>query len=426
MEWVNETCDECKKDCLLIHGKRVPSFSKAMTDKSCLQVLIFPPKFAQSVSHLTDQETYLEDSSGLRWRVTVCNHNGSLAIRQGWPEFSSEHGLDVDDLLVFHYTPGQHFIVQIFGTNGCEKIMFCCDIDKGKKRARTYLEETTQVELLQTTSVNPVKKKSKTSAASESEKVIYKPNITNFATDVDADTGKRQLTIYVDELLGMIDRDSQHDHEEGRLCLHLSCFELPASKPLPEGTSSRDNGNDNHVETNLTEPHLDVEIENLNSEAQLPKFEAGIRATDMVSKPAEDIPLLGPKDDKSKEASQFGKEYANGNEKIIKSKSVGLGDTPSFPAINYACLVPVNGRDYLELPESWADLLQKPTRGRWIIFLRGLDKRIWPVFYHSRSGVNVLTCGWEKVAAAYGINAEDDCLFQLADKQKHIFDICKI
>ncbi|PHT87976.1 hypothetical protein T459_10082 [Capsicum annuum] len=73
-----EAYDESKKNCLLIHEK----FCK-----------FFPPSVAGSISHLTDQETYLEDSSGLRWKMTVCNHNGSLAIRQGWSEFSSEHAV---------------------------------------------------------------------------------------------------------------------------------------------------------------------------------------------------------------------------------------------------------------------------------------------------------------------------------------------
>ncbi|XP_049396793.1 B3 domain-containing protein REM16-like [Solanum stenotomum] len=344
MERANEACDKCKKDCLLIHRKRVPSFCKTMTDKSCLQVLILPAKFARSVLHLADQVTHVEDSSGLRWRVTVCYYQGLLAIQQGWPKFASQHRLDVGDLLVFQYAPGQHFTVQIFDTNGCEKIIFCCDTGKGKKRATTNVEETTQV------------------------------------------------------------RDAQYDHEDGRLCLHQSRFEMPASKPL--------------------------------AEVLLPLCEAGIKATGMVSRPAEDIPLLGPKEKKSKKASQLdsGEEEANGNEKVIKSKPAGLGDTPSFPAINYSCLVSVNGRDFLELPESWRDLLKRPMRERWIIFLRGPDKRIWPTYYtsrlppyySSRPSVDVLTRGWKDVAAAYGMNAKDDCLFQLADQQNRIFDIRKI
>ncbi|XP_055826821.1 B3 domain-containing protein Os01g0905400-like [Solanum dulcamara] len=462
MECENEACDGCKKDCLLIHGKGVLSFFKVMIDKRFLQVLYFPPKFARSVSHLTDQETYLEDSNGQRWRVTVCNHNGSLSIRQGWPKFSSDHGLDVGDFLVFHYVPGQHFIVQIFGTSGCEKMKSCSDIGNGRKRARTYPEATIPAELFQTTDINSIKKKSKTSAESESEKVAYKPSIANFATNIDADTGKGQSVhsaIDVDESFCMIDRSSQYDQGDDRLCLHLSSFEMPASKPLAEGTNNPFKGHigkDNHVETNLrslTEPNLNVEIDNLNSEALLSKLETGITATNMVSSPAEDIPLPYPKYKKSNEASQFAREarlvkkefeeitteafsparaihrgeYANGNEKVIKSEPADSGDTPSLNAVSYSCLLEIDGRDFLELPESWQKyFLQRAKQGRIIIYLRGPDKRIWPTFYHCRSGFNVLTCGWKQVTAVYGLNPGDECLFQLVNQPRRIFDVRKL
>ncbi|PHT83199.1 hypothetical protein T459_11642 [Capsicum annuum] len=140
----------------------------------------FPPKFARSVSHLTDQKTYLEDSSGRRWRVRVCKRDGSLAIKQGWPEFSSEHGLKLGEFLVFHYVP----------------------------------------------------------------------------VNVDTDTEKglsMHSAIHVDESFRLIDRNAQYDQEDDRLCLHLSSFEMPATKHLADGISrplKRNTGNDNRVETN--------------------------------------------------------------------------------------------------------------------------------------------------------------------------------
>ena len=104
----------------------------------------FPPKFARSVSYLTDREISLEDSYGRQWMATVCNYNGSLAIRQGWDKFSGEHDLKVGDFLVFHYVPDDlNFIVQIFGTTGCEKIKFSCNIGKEKPKEKTYQEITT-------------------------------------------------------------------------------------------------------------------------------------------------------------------------------------------------------------------------------------------------------------------------------------------
>ncbi|WMV30646.1 hypothetical protein MTR67_024031, partial [Solanum verrucosum] len=85
----------------------------------------FPPKFAKSVSHLIDREINLEDSCELLWRVTISNHNGSLPIKHGWSEFSSKHDVKVGEFIVFHYVPiDEHFIVQIFGTSGCEKRIY--------------------------------------------------------------------------------------------------------------------------------------------------------------------------------------------------------------------------------------------------------------------------------------------------------------
>ncbi|WMV51438.1 hypothetical protein MTR67_044823 [Solanum verrucosum] len=139
--------DDCKKDGLLINGKKVISFFKVMIVETFLQVLCFPPKFARLVPHLTDQEIYLEDSCGRRWMATMCNYNGSLAIRQGWAKFSAEHDLKVGEFLLFHYVPDdRHFIVQIFGTSGCEKIKFNSDISKGKPNERTYQEITIKEE----------------------------------------------------------------------------------------------------------------------------------------------------------------------------------------------------------------------------------------------------------------------------------------
>ena len=71
---------------------------------------------------MIDREINLEDSCGLLWRVTVCKHNGSLAIKQGWPEFSSGHDVKVGEFIVVQYVPSdEHFICQIFGTSSCER-----------------------------------------------------------------------------------------------------------------------------------------------------------------------------------------------------------------------------------------------------------------------------------------------------------------
>ncbi|PHT53741.1 hypothetical protein CQW23_08203 [Capsicum baccatum] len=353
--------------------KRVLCFFKVLIEALCFQVLYIPSTFARSVSHLTDQETYLEDSNGRRWRARVCKHDGRLAIKQGWPEFSSEHGLKLGNFVVFRYVPSsQHFIVQIFGTSGCEKIRFCSD--KGEKVARAYSEATPP--LLQTTS-----------GKADSEK----------ATDIDAGNGKGKAAICVDESFGMIDRDAQNDQEDGRLCLDLTSFELPASKPLAQGTSSCNNGKGKRRA--ITSPE------------------------EIRTSP------LGPKDKKFKEASQFdsGEECANNIEEVINSEPSDSGGAPSSNADIVSCLVKVDGRDFLELPESWPKhFLERSKKGRMIIFLRGPDKRKWTAFYHSKSCFDVLTYGWKQFTEIYGLNPGDDCVFQLVNKPGCIVDVYKI
>lgn len=148
------------------------------------------------VSHLTDQETYLEDSSGQRWRVGICNHNGSLAIRQGWHTFSSEHGLKMGDFLVFHYIQGQHFVVQIYGASGCQKINSYNGTRTGKKRLRINSTATSHDELSPEADINLRKKWNSTpsvTAVPESERAGHQPVTSTFASNTDADTGEQQI-----------------------------------------------------------------------------------------------------------------------------------------------------------------------------------------------------------------------------------------
>ncbi|WMV30659.1 hypothetical protein MTR67_024044 [Solanum verrucosum] len=270
-----EACfDEHEKDCLMINGKRVLSFFTVMIEEGFLEVLV---KCGSLFSHLIDREINLEDSCRLLWRVTVSNHNGSLAIKQGWPEFSSKHDVKEGEFIVFHFVPSdEHFIAQIFGTSGCEK--------------RTY------------------------------PKAI-------------------SLDFFC------------------LCCVVLNFCALAAFQ------------------------HFLIVISLL---------------------------LLC-------------------NEKVTESEPADLRDTPSLNAINYSCLVDVDGRNFLKLSESWRKYL--PIREKFgcgIVFLQGTDKRIWHTYYHSISKFEVLTSGWDKVTAAYSMNAGDKCLFQLVDQQGHLFDVHKI
>ena len=59
----------------------------------------------------------LEDSSGQQWGVTISNIDISLAFEQGWSSFSSNHGLEVGDFLIFSYILESLFDIKVFDTN---------------------------------------------------------------------------------------------------------------------------------------------------------------------------------------------------------------------------------------------------------------------------------------------------------------------
>ncbi|KAM3248045.1 B3 domain-containing protein [Capsicum annuum] len=506
----NEACDMCTRTCMLIHGHRDPSpivssFFKVMIDKRFSKVLnwceifgilmitrcsmynsntsngvYFPPRFARLVSHLTDQETYLEDSSGQRWRVGICNHKGSLAIRQGWRTFSSEHGLKMGDFLVFHYIRGQHFVVQIYGTSGCEKINFYNDTHRGKKRPRTNSTATSHDELSPETVINVRRKSNSTpsdTAVPESERAGHQPVTTTFASNIDADTGERQII------------------------------------PQEEGSNDvlqSENGPHNHIDTISQRESSSVdgapfEMEFLTLKA--PSLDRDITQTEKISEPVNDISVLGQTDEnghhmglissislksaenvakgshlaclcnkeshctsnnqvtceKSNEASQFGKETRvdmqelkematkthcppkklNGkepkitekdgqgypesvivNNMAIKSDPADSGDTSISDDDSFSCLLQVDGRNFLVLPQSWPQVLSgRKKMGRITIYLKGPDNRPWPVIYHETFGSKVLAGNWELFAAVYGLKPGDECLFQLSDLSKRMFNV---
>ncbi|KAJ4960606.1 hypothetical protein NE237_020516 [Protea cynaroides] len=134
-----ECCTECTRKCFLIHGKRDPtpiatSFFKVLVDDRFSEVLFLPPKFARTLCSMLGQKSKLEDSNGQRWRVKLSTIDGSLAFRQGWDEFASDHSLKIGQLLVFTYIIGSHFVVQIYDENGCEKLNFSQNTKSGSGR----------------------------------------------------------------------------------------------------------------------------------------------------------------------------------------------------------------------------------------------------------------------------------------------------
>ncbi|XP_049363532.1 B3 domain-containing protein Os01g0905400-like [Solanum verrucosum] len=359
----NEACELCTRTCLLIHGERDPSpivssFFKVMIDDSFLQVLYIPPRFARLISHLMDQEIELEDSTGQRWKVGISNHNGSLAIRQGWQTFSSEHGLKLGDFLVFHYIQGQHFVVQIYGTSGCQKINFYNGTCMRKERPRTNATTTSHDELSPATDINLREKKNSTplvTVVPVSDRVGQLPVTTTFASNIDADTLK--------------------------------------------STENGVKGKKTRVDKR--------ELKQMAAKTRCPSKKLNGKEPKIIEKDGQGCP-----------------EAEIGNNKAIESEPADLGDTSFLDAGNFSCLLRVDGRSFLELPQSWPEVLPSSKKMRKItIYLKGPDNRTRPVIYHEDFGSKVLIGNWASFIEVYGLKPGDECLFQLSNLSERMFTV---
>ncbi|XP_030542230.1 uncharacterized protein LOC115749520 isoform X2 [Rhodamnia argentea] len=82
---------------------------------------------------------------------------------------------------------------------------------------------------------------------------------------------------------------------------------------------------------------------------------------------------------------------------------------------SYSIKVVTDCHSHLELP---ADLPLKffkgtSSRDRKVVYLKDPSKRMWPVLYHERSGLRLLTSGWDGFRKANCIQQGDECVFQL-------------
>ncbi|KAL2515392.1 Uncharacterized protein Fot_29363 [Forsythia ovata] len=161
-----------------------------------------PPDFPRKVPDMIGHETHLEDSSGRLWPVTYSIVDGSLAFHKGWPEFSLDHDLQLGQLLTFLYIAGSHFVVQIFGTSGCEVLNF----DHGRGRRNTTSTEDEEV-------------------VDENE-----PFQTNDLSS-GSDFGRLEPTINMDDPTYMLNRDARDNQGEDKFYLYgLSQFEMGRNK----------------------------------------------------------------------------------------------------------------------------------------------------------------------------------------------------
>nr|GLL30511.1 B3 domain-containing protein Os01g0905400-like [Ipomoea trifida] len=211
----------------------VVSFFKIIVSNEFLETLFLPPTFVKYVSHLVGQEIYLEDSIGVKSKATVSYCNGTLAINQGWSQFSLDHNVERGDFVVLHLIKGPvgHFVVHIYGRSGCLKTNFDESSERSNKRART-IRSLPEQEAAEINSMN--KERSPTCFATMpgfGNNHHQLPTITHTPI-IDVDSGSKQsspLVMQFEESFYMTGQDTGYNQEENRMHLFdLSSFEMPA------------------------------------------------------------------------------------------------------------------------------------------------------------------------------------------------------
>ncbi|KAH6772070.1 hypothetical protein C2S51_010474, partial [Perilla frutescens var. frutescens] len=203
-----------------------PRFFKIMFGKDHSKLMYLPPEFARKVNHLTNQEIQIEDSCGQRWSVTLSRVNGSLAFQKGWQQFFLDHGLKVGHMLVFTYTEGSHFTVQIYTRSAVERTYFNNEIPRRRKRFRRDQGTSLEDEPDQTADANSGDKPISASLVSAGNE--FQRLETGLAME-NADLVVSQPPpepMNIEDPICIINRDDVYHEEHRNLLYDLSSFEM--------------------------------------------------------------------------------------------------------------------------------------------------------------------------------------------------------
>ncbi|XP_057535866.1 uncharacterized protein LOC130813947 isoform X2 [Amaranthus tricolor] len=478
-------CAQCSHLCMSLHKTKhdtapiVSSFFKVMLGNDFSDVLYVPPRFAKTITEMEGERTYLEDSTGQKWKVNLSKVNGSLAFQKGWREFSSSHGIKLGEFLIFNYIKGSHFNVQIFGRSGCEKRIIFHENDHPKNRAKVATNLFPKSFRLDSSN------KECTCPLTDSVHDDVPVSLSNLSKDIRVDvpkqgnSNKRPKVVPTTDILVdsyfMTDRNTSLAKEDAKSNLFdLSVLEMSKTNIAANGETTFSHENDgNNLSVPLTFKKTDVKL-NLKhtKKLQLVRSTYTRVSKELCGKPST---LIAPvqtarkydkitpsypsgycqpegltnrivkKEPRKNEDDLFGANFSSFNENamsnhgygdvnlgpldddvkiigIVKPEPIDLcNDTPlSFSRIT--CSVPQDNESFLVLPEAL------PMKGRQymkskgkLVFLRNSIGKDWPVVYHDRYSRQVLACGWEAFKQANNIHAGDECSFEVDDIQKRIF-----
>ncbi|KAL9170423.1 hypothetical protein ABFS82_04G144600 [Erythranthe guttata] len=83
--------------------------------------LNLPSSFCEKLKDENSKRAILKSRIG-KWKIDVCrNGEGIIRFENGWPQFVRDHGLSIEDFVVFEHTGDFHFNISIFDHTACEK-----------------------------------------------------------------------------------------------------------------------------------------------------------------------------------------------------------------------------------------------------------------------------------------------------------------
>jgi hypothetical protein len=89
-----------------------------------------PKNFANNIKGQIPECVKLEVPDGKSYDIQISKEHNELVFQSGWAKFASAYELEQCDMLVFRYSRGSDFRVQIFDQSGCEKEFSCAVVNR--------------------------------------------------------------------------------------------------------------------------------------------------------------------------------------------------------------------------------------------------------------------------------------------------------
>ncbi|XP_019192306.1 PREDICTED: B3 domain-containing protein REM9-like isoform X1 [Ipomoea nil] len=101
-------------------GEKFPLFFRFMAIHGSQTRLELPPIISKKLVEQEVEQVLLTSQEG-SWEVETHRSGGKLCFTKGWDEFVLQHGICVEDLLLFEHTGDLSFKVKVFGNTSCER-----------------------------------------------------------------------------------------------------------------------------------------------------------------------------------------------------------------------------------------------------------------------------------------------------------------